>query len=244
MVMYERNGKLFITFNGTINDPADIILSKTDKVNVIIGDTVISGNEPKTVSSSDDFVNALTDADTTSVVLENNISVSGRINIEKDLRIDLGGHTISVNNSDADTPIRVNSGNVILSNGIIDGTYGRDTMVPVCCFGGTLELNDLTVYSKTAKESCIFCGGTGVINVLSGVYENLSTDTYVYGSSAPLTVNVQNNSAAKINCFGGIYVGRDPALGDDNMGGTFVAEGYKSEKINYQNKEAHMVIKK
>ena len=244
MVMYERNGKLFITFNGTMNDPADIILSKTDKINVSIGDKTISGNIPKVISSAEDFTTALTDSDTTSIVLENNISIADQIKIEKDLRIDLGGHIISLNNSTVDTPLRINSGNVVLSNGTIDATFANETVVPVCCFGGTLELNNLTVYAKTSKESCVFCGWGGIVNIISGVYENLAKDKYFWAGGSSLVLNISNDNVGTINCFGGIFIGKDPALGDDRLGGTFVAEGYKSEKITYQGKKAFMVIKK
>lgn len=43
-----------------------------------------------------------------------------------------------------------------------------------------------------------------------------------------MVLNVKNGSGGKITCYGGFFVGRDPALGDDADGGTFVADGYVS----------------
>ena len=133
---------------------------------------------------------------------------------------------------------------MLFRSGTIDATFANETVVPVCCFGGTLELNNLTVYAKTSKESCVFCGWGGIVNIISGVYENLAKDKYFWAGGSPLVLNISNDNVGTINCFGGIFIGKDPALGDDRLGGTFVAEGYKSEKITYQGKKAFMVIKK
>ena len=32
--------------------------------------------------------------------------------------------------------------------------------------------------------------------------------------------------------YGGTFEGRDPAAGDDNLGGTFVADGYRSNRVS------------
>lgn len=59
-----------------------------------------------------------------------------------------------------------------------------------------------------------------------GTFVNRSTEDYIYGGGAPLTLNNSNDQPGTIIVTGGTFQGRSPAEGDDHMGGTFVAEGY------------------
>lgn len=97
----------------------------------------------------------------------------------------------------------------------------------MCLGGGKLILEDVAVLANSATEPCAFCN-SGEVIINSGKYINKSADGYAYGEGAPLALNVKNGSGGKITCYGGFFVAHDPALGDDDNGGTFVAEGYVS----------------
>ena len=165
-----------------------------------------------------------------------NISVTQRLTVSADTVLDLNGQTISFAGeyanvgADGDcTPIRVESGSLTITDGIIDATTASDYVVPVSVMkaGASLTIDNATIQVDTPRESCVFAmGGDVIIN--SGTFINTSTDDYEYGSGAPLVLNLSNSTPGTITVYGGTFVGRDPALGDDNLGGTFVANGYTS----------------
>ena len=165
-----------------------------------------------------------------------NISVTQRLTVSADTVLDLNGQTISFAGeyanvgADGDcTPIRVESGSLTITDGIIDATTASDYVVPVSVMkaGASLTIDNATIQVDTPRESCVFAmGGTVIIN--GGTFINTSTQDYEYGDGAPLVLNLSNGTPGIITVYGGTFVGRDPALGDDNLGGTFVADGYTS----------------
>ncbi len=227
MLLYEREGKIVGIFSGNMKDPVDFMIAKNgDKIILTIGDKIIEGNCAARVTGSDDLKNLLLDSTSDRVALVDDISVVEQISVTRDCVLDLNNNKLTFENSKSNAPITCDSGTLTVRGGILDVT-SRPSVVPICAWGGKLILEDVTIFSSSNTESCVFCN-SGEVIIKSGKYINKSTDNYAWGDGAPLTLNVKNGSGGKITCYGGFFVGRDPALGDDVDGGTFVAEGYVS----------------
>ena len=245
MLIYQKNGKLNISFNKKLPPEADIILEKSDKVTLNVGGTIIGGDTPtepavevKTITA---LKNALTDPAVTNIKLTSDLSVTSQLKIEKDVTIDLAGHIFDLSKTSLETPIRVVSGEVTFKNGTVDAASAPDTTVGISAMGGNVILENMNVYVDTPKESCVYAAYGSQVKVLSGRYENRSSDKYEYGEGAPLVLNIKNDDTGTIECFGGTFIGRDPALGDDNLGGTFVASGYRSVPTIVDGKQGYIV---
>lgn len=190
----------------------------------------------------------LLEAGVSKVTLADDVSVDEVARINGNVTLDLGGNTLSIGSGIGNVAaLRACAGSTltITGDGTIDATGADDTTVPVAAMeaGATVIVESGTIVVGTAKESCLFAGGGGKVVVNGGTFINQSTDEYEYGGGAPLTVNVSNSAAVSdmvIN--GGTFVGRNPALGDDNLGGTFVAEGYGVTVVDYEGKTAYQVV--
>lgn len=125
--------------------------------------------------------------------------------------------------------------------GAIDAQNADDLTVPVGAMraGSVLNISGGTITVDTPNESCVFAANGGKINISGGTFTNLSEEDYAWGGGDPLVVNVDNNTSAYTDLVitGGTFNGRNPALGDDNMGGYFIGEnvvmGYDGESGSY-----------
>ena len=125
--------------------------------------------------------------------------------------------------------------------GAIDAQNADDLTVPVGAMraGSVLNISGGTITVDTPNESCVFAANGGKINISGGTFTNLSEEEYAWGGGDPLVVNVDNNTSdyTDLVITGGTFNGRNPALGDDNMGGYFVDEnvvtGYDGESGSY-----------
>lgn len=244
MILYERNKKLVGTFGNSILDPEDFSIEKSgDKIVLTVGDKVIEGNRPVSISTPSELKNALTTNADPNIALVENTSVIDQISVEHDCTLNLNEHVLTFENSKSDVPISCDKGTLTVKNGILDATTAKPSLVPINAWGGTLVLEDVTVYSNTKSESCVFCN-SGEVIIKSGKYINKNTGNYEWTGGAPLVLNVKNGSGGKITCYGGFFVGRDPALGDDADGGTFVAEGYESVPVKVDGYDGFEVRKK
>lgn len=227
MLIYERGKKLVGVFSGNVTDPADFIVEKKgDKVLFTIGDNVIEGNCATKINNDENLKEALLNSASGRVALVNDVSVVEQISVTRDCELDLNDRTLTFENSKSNAPITCDEGTLTVKGGTLDATK-KSSVVPICAWGGKLVLEDVTVLANSNTESCVFCN-SGEVVINSGKYINKSADGYVYGEGAPLVLNVRNGSGGKITCYGGFFVGRDPALGDDADGGTFVADEYVS----------------
>lgn len=228
MFLYEKNKKFVGIFGNNITDPADFVIEKDgDKIVMTIGDKVIEGNCATRISSPEELKDALTTSTKPNIALVGDTSVVKQISVEHDCTLNLNDKKITFENSESDVPISCDKGTLTVRDGVLDATTAKPSLVPINAWGGTLILDNVTVYSNTKSESCVFCN-SGEVIIKSGKYINKNTGTYEYAGGAPLVLNVKNGSGGKIICYGGFFAGRDPALGDDAGGGTFVAEGYES----------------
>lgn len=180
-----------------------------------------------------DALAAAKDGDT--VKLVSNISTDARIEVtgDKNITIDLAEKTIT---SKADVAI-VNNGTgklTITGNGTVDtssSTNGEN--IAIWARTGSIDIENGTFINKSNKEATVYAGtsadvSTPGITIKGGTFENKATGHYEYKNSLkPLTLNVENGKpVTSIVITGGTFVGQNPGDGDDNLGGTFLAEGY------------------
>ena len=171
------------------------------------------------------------------VKLVQDITPTDRIEVtgDKNITIDLAEKKIT---STADVAI-VNNGTgklTITGNGTVDtssSTNGED--IAIWARTGSIDIENGTFINKSNKEATVYAGtsadaSTPVITIKGGTFENKATGPYEYKNSLkPLTLNVQNDKpVTSIVITGGTFYGNDPKNGDDNKGGTFLAEGYKA----------------
>ena len=180
---------------------------------------------------------AAKDGDT--VKLVGNITTNTTIEVtgDKNITIDLAEKKIT---STADVAI-VNDGTgklTITGNGTVDTSLStNDENIAIWARTGSIDIENGTFINKSNKEATVYVGTSEsanepVITIKGGTFKNSAEGTYTYNSSLkPLTLNVQNGKpVTSIVITGGTFVGQNPGDGDDNLGGTFLAEGYKATK--------------
>lgn len=176
---------------------------------------------------------AAKDGDTVKLVQD--ITPTERIVVtgDKNITIDLAEKKIT---STADVAI-VNNGTgklTITGNGTVDtSSSANGENIAIWARTGSIDIENGTFINKSNKEATVYAGtsadtSTPVITIKGGTFKNSAEGTYTYNSSLkPLTLNVQNGKpVTSIVITGGTFVGQNPGDGDDNKGGTFLAEGY------------------
>ncbi len=141
-------------------------------------------------------------------------------------------------------------------NLIIDGGSG-DSKVCACAYVMSGTLNIKGGYFKTGLDKngyqnpCILADGTngwgsGTVNIYGGYFIN-ETSADDSGDKTKIGVlNVEDGTNGKILCYGGTFVGQDPAKGDNSgTPSTFLAPGYKSQKLadKVDGKDVYEVVK-
>ncbi len=193
----------------------------------------------KTSADSEDALRAAIE-NGTYVVLSRDIDLAQRIDVTKNLTIDLGGHkvTMSAGNTTGQA-FNVIGANVVIENGSIDGTALTQTAGsgakgecdPVIARNGAVvTLKNLNVTIDSITGACAYAFTGSRINVVSGTYVNNTTEDYPYAPSVKaLTLNQANESNRLVFVTGGTFKGNSPANGDDSgKVATFVADGYKT----------------
>ena len=228
------------TFNGILTTHASDTLLATDKID-------LSGFDGKVViyANSESSLKAAVAIDNASVELSGDITLTEVLNIDNTVVLNLNDHTIkveipNVSVENGAVAIRANEGGnlTINGNGTIDARppegeeyANNDYLVAVGAMrnGGYITINEgVTIIVDTPRESCVYVMNGGIVTINGGTFINECTDDYAYGGGAPLTLNVSNSAqVTDIVVYGGTFRGRNPALGDDNLGGNFVADGYK-----------------
>lgn len=171
------------------------------------------------------------------VILEENVELKQTIIVAKGnaLTVNLNGHNIvNINQSaNATTGVFVvESGSklTIQGEGIINGGSGSASNLAVWAYPDS-EVNISGGTFTVGKDkdgdgnSTIYTTG-GTINISGGTFKTECDDTkYI------LNVGQTQGATGTIIVTGGTFIGYDPATGDDNLGGSFVAEGYTSVKV-------------
>ena len=100
--------------------------------------------------------------------------------------------------------------------------------------GGLLTFNGGTYIINDDSGACAYAfkgsdaASDGKIEIRGGSFINESTLDYTYGGGTVLVINQGNIDRSLIEISGGTFSGRNPAFGDDNKGGTFIADNAKA----------------
>lgn len=180
------------------------------------------------------------------VELTADVTVAEVVPIEDDVTLNLGEKTLTFGadfDTDNDVALRVEAGGTLTieGTGTIDATSAGDNVVPVAAMAenSAVIINSGTIKIDTPNESCVYAGGGGTVVINGGTFENACSGDYAYSEGEPLTVNVSNSAqVTDLVIYGGTFKGRNPALGDDHLGGTFVA----ADKVCYETDENTSVV--
>lgn len=197
---------------------------------VIDSESEETNNDAETDSeeteSTFDLVSALSAAEAGSTVtLTEDVHLTEDFSVNKAVTVDLNGHNITsdasviyLRSANADLTV-VGEGNVTAGSG---GDYfaARAATGKLNIAGGTWSVG---ADAEGQGNSCIYASGSGEINISGGEF---STDT-AYNDKY-FVLNRKNGSDSTIVVTGGLFHDYNPADGDDNDGGNFVAVGYTS----------------
>ncbi len=204
------------------------------------GDKGDTGRIGFVVTSSEQLAAALT-VDNAYVVLAGDITVSQRIDIKKDVVLDLGGKTVTMaEGNTTGQAFNVDGATVTIKNGKIDGTALTQTVGTsdkgecdpiIARNGANVTLSDLDVTIDSATGACVYAFTGSTITIESGTYTNNTDISYGLNSYAKgwkgLTLNQANEATQLVFVKGGTFVGNSPALGDESGKVTsFLVEGY------------------
>ena len=159
----------------------------------------------------------------------------------KQIKIDLKGHTII---SDNDVTIKQNlkDSKLIITDSsaektgrIVNTKNAEDAGIAVWARLGDVEINGGTIENNSNYEATLYVGtspskldgANPTIVVNGGVIKNNAEGEYHWkADTKPLNLNVINSmSPNNIVVKGGIFNNQNPMDGDDNMGGSFLADG-------------------
>jgi hypothetical protein len=97
--------------------------------------------------------------------------------------------------------------------------------IPVTAANGAKVIINGGTYLCKGQMQCVYANG-GKVEIYGGTFGAVA------GEEVKDLLNVQNTrEITDTQIYGGRFIGRDPALGDDALGGSFVAPGYKSVEV-------------
>ena len=146
-----------------------------------------------------------------------------------------GTHTLSngvvaLNPNDIAVKASGSDTNVTITGGYYDGGNGGNNICVYAMDGATVTIQGgtFTVGSdaKGAGNSVVESNGGNIVIEGGFFYTNYNWRGFYY------VLNQKNDNPGTITVKGGTFVNYDPSKGDDNLGGSFVADGYSvvSEK--------------
>ena len=176
--------------------------------------------------SLSDAVSGAADGDV--VELLGNVTIDARVEpnvgANTELTIDLGGYTIArTGTSGNGSAFDVKSGNVVITNGVIDCTQddtaiAKDGVYAITSRSGSnVTLADLTITVDSECGACAYPFAGSTMTIESGTYANVTTTPYRYNTAITgMAVNQPNNSTQNLIINGGSFSQYDPQLGDDS----------------------------
>ena len=219
------------TANDSTLDPAEHVFDENRKC------TICGAEQPETSVASvlgedgtytyyDSFVDALRAVSNGGTVkLTNDVSNFAGVTISKDLTIDFGTYTLT--GAAGAAVIKVQNAAVTLTGttGGINGGSGGDNVAILALDNCTINITggNYTVGgdAKGLGNSTVYVNGSGTVNISGGHFSSEKTYQGKY-----YVLNLNNSNHGSISVTGGTFVGQNPADGDDNQGGCFVADGY------------------
>lgn len=214
---------------GQNSDDATVTEAEIEVDNVTVNEWIPEGlEEVKTdnTGSGSNLKQILDNAPAfaTVTVTQDVILDTERINITKDVNIDLGGHTLTVTHTaGAGTAFNIASGHVSITNGTIvctqDETETADKELDAIIVrsGAELTIDNVDVTVNTGNGSCIYATAGSKVYVKGGVYKNTTEKPYQYNASfSNMCLNQANEEVQHIFVSGGTFYGQNPATGDDS----------------------------
>lgn len=178
------------------------------------------------VSPSNSLINHIATGGT--VTLNNNLNLSKPLQVNGNTVLNLNGRTIKYGG----TVFQVNKGATLTinGNGTINGADGEDA--PTVEAAGNVIINGGTftcgVDANDSTNSVIYSTG-GQVTINGGYFAARKPYTNGWYYVLNILNSVKDNT--KFIVYGGDFENYNPASGDDNLGGNFVADGYESLKI-------------
>ena len=131
---------------------------------------------------------------------------------------------------------------VTIEDGSFDGGKGGNNICVAAANGATVIIKDGTFTvggdADGYGNSVVYCQGGNVTIEGGFFYTNYSWSGKYY------VLNQQNGNPGTITVKGGTFVNYDPSKGDDNLGGNFVADGYKVETSTHGTDTWYTVVPK
>ena len=187
--------------------------------------------------SLNDAVSGAADGDV--VELLGNVTIDARVEpnvgANTELTIDLGGYTITrTGTSGNGSAFDVKSGNVVITNGVIDCTQDDTAIAEDGVYaitsrdGSDVTLADLTITVDSECGACAYPFAGSTMTIESGTYANITSTPYRYNLAITgMAVNQPNNSTQNLIIKGGSFSQYDPQLGDDSGAMTdFTDDGF------------------
>lgn len=212
---------------GQNTDDATVTEAEIEVDNVTVNEWIPEGlEEVKTenTGSGSNLKQILDDAPAfaTVTVTQDVILDTERINITKDVNIDLGGHTLTVNHSGGNgSAFDIKSGHVTITNGTIvctqedsNGYEGEVDAITVRS-GAELTIDGVEITVNTTTGSCLYAFDGSKIYVKGGTYTNSTTGTGPDHEQA-MCLNQANVTTQLIFVSGGTFYGQNPAAGDNS----------------------------
>lgn len=210
------------------NKILDYVMKTPYNTNIAILDSMIMSllAENKIADSAESLSNAL--AESKDVILTANIETTSPIVVKAESTLNLNKKSIKAQDNSSEYYMIKAEGEgavvTISGNGIISAGASQQAIPVTAANGGKVIIKDGTYLCK-GQMQCVYANG-GKVEIYGGTYGTVS------GESVKDLLNVQNtHEVTDIQVYGGRFIGRDPALGDDALGGTFVAPGYKSVEV-------------
>ena len=206
-----------------------------DETDEIIGGTA----RRKIVLKKKDIKNVFSNGGTITLVDNTEITEPLAIMGGKSVTLNLGGKSLTHTGGTDDSnlsAIKITDGTLTIEgNGTLDGgnsNYNERNVIwakgansKVIIKGGNFKIGEYTG-TGTGWYDCIYGNAGSTIEIYGGTFENKN-------SSRPVCLNIQNTGdKSNIIVYGGKFINYDPSTGDDNLGGTFVADGYESVKVS------------
>lgn len=178
----------------------------------------------KPVASVEELKSAV--AEGGEVMLAGNIELNEPIILTKDAKINLNDKEIIGSAEYKDWYLLKAEGVelTIEGKGLISAGASEKSIPVTAANGGKVKILD-GEFACRGEQQCVYANG-GTVEIYGGIYKAVEGDT------TKDLLNVQNtHNVTDIQVYGGTFIGRDPQLGDDALGGSFVAEGYVSVEI-------------
>lgn len=152
------------------------------------------------------------------------------VTIKKDLTIDFGNYTVT--GATGVNCFIVTKASVTFKasgkGGVNGGSGGNNVAIRANTDSTvTIESGNYTVGGDANGQgnSTVYVMGNGKAIITGGTFSSAAAYKGKY-----YVLNLQNTSTGSFQVSGGTFINYDPATGDDNLGGTFVASGYVSYK--------------